>query len=159
MNDSVPQRRWGRWIARSLFALTLLAGCAATFAYFQPLPGETLTPSGARRHQCVYVPLRDGIRVAVNFLVPPDLAAGQRLPTLFQPARYSGATEAGFLTRVGSGLGFPTGPAEKEAENYTRAGYVLLAASLRGSGASFGHRPPELSESDVDDRCYLGYFV
>jgi len=159
MNDSrvadLPRqsntaRRWLRRLGWGAGGVMLLVCSVASVASFRSLPGEVRTPAGLRRNQCVYVALADGTRLAVDFWLPADLAAGQRVPTVFRPARYIAAGDLAFLSRVWFGLGFSQRWFD-ELDAFNRAGYACVSVSLRGAGASFGQRPAELSDRDVDD--------
>ena len=148
MNDSrvadLPRqsntaRRWLRRLGWGAGGVMLLVCSVASVASFRSLPGEVRTPAGLRRNQCVYVALADGTRLAVDFWLPADLAAGQRVPTVFRPARYIAAGDLAFLSRVWFGLGFSQRWFD-ELDAFNRAGYACVSVSLRGAGASAWHR-------------------
>jgi len=91
----------GRRIALGLAALGLasLAVTALLTARVR-LPGEERVPAGYRRNQAVYVPMRDGVEIAEDIWLPPELRAGARVPVLMQTTRYWRAYRPGWLFRV-----------------------------------------------------------
>jgi putative CocE/NonD family hydrolase len=88
--------------------------------------------------------MRDGVRIAVDVWLPEDLKSGDRLPTIMRATRYWRAVD-----RVDGGLEADRNFAE--AELFNDAGYALVIVDGRGSGASFGTRPYELSEEEAAD--------
>ncbi len=90
----------------------------------------------------LYVPMRDGVRLAVDLFLPADLAAGTRLPALVEQTRYQRSYKwaADSLDRVPSGLAW-----------FVERGYAFLIVDVRGSGASFGRRRAEFDEAEVRD--------
>ena len=72
----------------------------------------------------VYVPMTDGVRLAVDVNLPKGLAAGTKLPTVLVSTRYWRAAE-----------GQPAGPMERF---FLSRGYAYVYADVRGTGASFG---------------------
>ena len=97
------------------------------------------------RLQSGYVPAADGVRLAVDVWLPVErTAAGGAVGTVMRVTRYHRA-EA------------PRGP-EPEADTnaaagdlFNRAGFALVVADARGTGASFGTRAGELSEREIED--------
>jgi putative CocE/NonD family hydrolase len=85
----------------------------------------------------IYVPVRDGTKLAVNIYRPADGAkvVADRLPVIFvfTPYRARFKTDDGKVqeTALGDGLAL---------RSLIRAGYVVAVADIRGKGASFGHR-------------------
>jgi len=99
----------------------------------------------SRRLQSVYVPVGDGVRLAVDVWLPAErTAAGGTVGTVMRVTRYHRA-EA------------PQGPGPEADTNaaagdlFNRAGFALVVADARGTGASFGTRAGELSEREVTD--------
>ncbi|MEU6084403.1 CocE/NonD family hydrolase [Streptomyces sp. NPDC047108] len=87
--------------------------------------------------QSLYVPMRDGTRIAVDVWLPQPRAARGKVPTAMRATRY-------WKARAGE-KGTP------ETERWTKAGYALVLVDARGSGASFGTRSSELSKAEVTD--------
>lgn len=98
-----------------------------------------------RRLQSVYVPVGDGVRLAVDVWLPAErTAAGGSVGTVMRVTRYHRA-EA------------PPEPGPQSDSNraagdlFNGAGFALVAADARGTGASFGTRTGELSEREITD--------
>ena len=106
-------------------------------------PGALIDVS--RRLQSVYVPVADGVRLAVDVWLPVErTAAGGKVAAVMRVTRYHRAE----------------GPAEPQPEAdtnaaagdlFNRAGFALVVADARGTGASFGTRAGELSEREIED--------
>ena len=112
--------------------------------------GNPRTPMGARRNQALYVPMRDGERIAVDLWLPATLAAGARIPTLVKATRYVRATAPGILARAGAALG--RGPRlDPRVASVLDAGYAVVLVDARGTGASTGRRTIEWSPDERAD--------
>ncbi len=99
----------------------------------------------SRRLQSVYVPVGDGVRLAVDIWLPVErTAAGGTVGTVMRVTRYHRAKaqqEPG-----------PEADTNAAAGNlFNRAGFALLVADARGTGASFGTRAGELGEREIKD--------
>lgn len=101
--------------------------------------------------QSLYVPMRDGVRLAVQVVLPRDLASGARIPALLSQTRYWRAMElrAPFKWFL-----------KPEALNpdyrdfqpfFTGRGYALIMVDVRGTGASFGTLPHPWPDDSVED--------
>lgn len=85
----------------------------------------------------VYVPMRDGIRIALDVVLPEGVPDGARLPTILVMTRY---------WRSGEGEG-----ANAFQEFFTRHGYAVVWGDSRGTGASFGVWPHHRSRDETLD--------
>lgn len=91
-----------------------------------------------------YVPMADGIRLAVDVHLPAALAPHDRVPALLEITRYWRAAEH---TETGAPL-----PSLSELDRFfLRHGYAVVKVDARGSGASFGTRPVEYGPQEVRD--------
>ena len=97
-----------------------------------------MTIDSTRRLQSLYVPVSDGVRLAVDVWLPVErIARGERVGTAFRATRYHRAEQ-------------PPGPGPEADSNraagelWTSAGFALVVADARGTGASFGSRTMEL---------------
>ena len=97
------------------------------------------------RLQSVYVPISDGTRLAVDVWLPVRLvAAGARVGAILRATRYHRAGAA-----AGPG---PEADANFGAGNmWNQAGFALVLADARGTGASFGTRGTELGVREIAD--------
>jgi predicted acyl esterase len=132
----VPRRSAIRF-AGGLLALSALA-CGPLSAQV----GQTTDPKVQR--QSLYVPVRDGTRLAVNIYRSAS-AASARQPTIFAftpyRARYfkDGKIEEAFNQKI---FGF---------RDLVQAGYAVVIADVRGKGASFGARRGFLDRTEALD--------
>jgi hypothetical protein len=97
------------------------------------------TASGAR---AFYLTMRDGVRIALDLCLPPGLSAKDRIPTVMRATRY-------WRTMIGGDPDIQERQAE-ECASYLAAGYALVLADVRGTGASFGTWSP-WSRQEVED--------
>ena len=117
-------------VTRFLLALFAVAATlVATPALAQSYPDVVRTS--------LYVPVRDGTRLAVNIYRPANgtAAVAGPLPVIFvftpYRARYRSEDGKVHETALDDGLAL---------RSLIRAGYVVAVADIRGKGASFGHR-------------------
>ena len=106
--------------------------------------GAPAQPAPSSANQALHIPMRDGVRIAVDVWLPEGIEPDTRLPAMVRATRYWRAR------------GFVDAPIEgdsnfDEAERWNGAGYALVLIDARGSGASFGIRRFELAEDEVLD--------
>lgn len=112
--------------------------CAASLLVFcgQFAPAQPASPPTHVR-ESIYVPVRDGTRLAVNVYRPVqgNVAASGRRPVIFvftpYRARYRNSDGKIVEAALNDQLAL---------SSLLRAGYVVAVADIRGKGASFGHR-------------------
>jgi hypothetical protein len=113
-----------------------------TTAATRPAPVQ-----GAR--QSFHIPMRDGVRIAVDLYLPaiPASAGGSypRLPTILHQTRYRRGLQFTDSTREAN-AGPPYGLLP-----FLQAGYAVVITDVRGTGASFGWRTTEFSPEEVRD--------
>ena len=130
--------------APAALALTLLAFTASCGDAPSTGAGAIGPASTLERNQALHIPMRDGVRIAVDVWLPEGVEPGARLPTMIRATRYWRAR------------GFVDAPTEgdsnfDEAGRWNGAGYALVLVDARGSGASFGIRRFELAEDEWRD--------
>jgi uncharacterized protein len=93
--------------------------------------------------QALYIPMRDGVRIAIDVYLP-EHQANAKLPTSLSMTRYqrSNITQRSNPDEDGN-IG--------QAKRWNDHGYALVVVDARGSGASFGLRSGELSQTELDD--------
>lgn len=96
------------------------------------------------RNQALFVTMRDGVKIAIDVWLPSDLEPGAKVPTVMRATRYWRAVD--LVSEV-----LEDDRNFSEAERFNGAGYALVLVDARGSGASFGWRPYELSQDEVED--------
>jgi putative CocE/NonD family hydrolase len=112
------------------------------------------------RRRSVHVPIRDGVRRAVDYFLP--IGADGPLPTVYQSQRYvrawrlqDGSVEGPVGVTDPSGV-LDLAAAAASAEHYLAwflmHGYAVVVADMRGAGASFGAEVEQTSlESCLDE--------
>jgi hypothetical protein len=111
-------------------------------------PSETsLRPPSYKgsTEQTLYIPMRDGTRLAVDLYLPRGLAPETKIPAIFAATRYwrnqqLKAPFAWFLSLPDSARNF-----------FTAFGYAILRIDMRGTGASEGNHPHPWSAADLTD--------
>jgi putative CocE/NonD family hydrolase len=92
----------------------------------------------------VYVPARDGTRIAVDYYLPTaaDVEATEPLPVILHYTRYVRAfeTDEGLRTRVDG---------DPVLQHMLKHGYAVAVADAYGSGASFGYRDLDFSAAEA----------
>jgi hypothetical protein len=117
---------------------------------------EQLTPAGLPRNQALYVPMRDGVKIAVDVWLPVDLAAGARVPAIIKMTpnwRAVGLVKQTGAMRLLSMTGaIPTEDFNtEEATIIGKAGYAIVYVDTRGTGASFGVKTSPFSFDEIAD--------
>ncbi|MEV6974187.1 CocE/NonD family hydrolase [Kitasatospora sp. NPDC093806] len=103
------------------------------------------------RLQSLYVPMPDGVRLAVDVWLPPGTRAGAKLPTVLQTERY-------WRSRAHPG-GPENDPRYGSATAWNERGYAYVLADLRGTGASFGTLRGELAADLIADSGTLSDWI
>jgi uncharacterized protein len=99
--------------------------------------------------QSLYLPMRDGVELAVDVWLPRGLKPGTRLPALLHQTRYWRGAELRWpFSVLGDGL---LGHEGKLVRELVLNGYAFVNVDCRGSGASFGNRLHPWSPAEVQD--------
>lgn len=118
----------------------------ATVSRFGEYAGYSFAAFDSWTRHSVYVPMDDGVRLAVDYYLPS--AAGVQaegpLPVVLHYTRYGRAFESagGLVTQVDRDLSL---------QHLLRHGYAVAVADARGSGASFGVHDGPLSAAETRD--------
>ncbi len=72
----------------------------------------------------LYVPMRDGVRIAIDVLLPKGLRTGQELPAIFKISSFGRAAVDGSISQ--------------EDRFWVQHGFARVLIDERGTGASFG---------------------
>ena len=169
-------------VRRLALAMGLLA-CSAGVALAQPaavpatdgfgkLPAIEGTPYGRYQRQSIYVPVKDGTRLAVD-IYRPMTAAGvetKPLPVVFYYARYwrakqlpdgaimtnlgilpKGETVGSLMPRDASGRLMFWDTGRESIPELMRHGYIFVRAEGRGTGASEGVRLADYTREEAQD--------
>ncbi len=166
MSPIASRRLIRRAVSAGTLLLLTLAVTVAGLLYMRPGPeptpeeielllqvfgGETVPapeyPSGVTRLS-QYVSMPDGVRIAMDVLLPKALPQGVRLPAVFIPTRYWRSWDLRFgMERL---LGM-----DSFQRMLTAYGYAVVLVDARGSGASFGSRPYPWSPKELEDYATL----
>jgi putative CocE/NonD family hydrolase len=98
---------------------------------------------GARPARSFYVPMRDGVRIAVDVVLPERLPEGTRFPTILTMTRYWRAEEGREPGASGSGL--------DTVRFWASHAFAVVVGDVRGTGASFGVWPHHRSRDETRD--------
>jgi len=92
----------------------------------------------------LYITMRDGIKIAVDVVLPKNLPSDAKIPTLILQTRYWRADEFRIPFRW---LQKP----DKFILFFTSHGYAIVLVDVRGTGASFGTWPYPWSRDEIMD--------
>ena len=109
-----------------------------------------------------FITLSDGVKIAVDILIPSEGPPLERFPVLFQHTPYNRAylvPKMGPIKHVVSrSIGFGWGPAYDQGDIFPYIklllshGYVIVNADMRGTGASFGTQMPLMPQLASDGK-------
>lgn len=98
--------------------------------------------------QSVYLPMRDGVPLAVDVMLPKDRPATLRLPAILIIARYWRS----FAMRMPwPPTRAPLGPRDPLPDFLVAQGYAVVGVDVRGSGASGGSSAYPWNEAEIAD--------
>src|ERR1035438_8438080 len=86
----------------------------------------------------LYVPMRDGVRIAIDVLLPRGLRAGQTLPAIFKISSFGRAAVDGSIA--------------DEDRFWVKHGFARVLIDERGTGASFGTSRYEIGRASCRER-------
>ena len=95
--------------------------------------------------EAFYIPMRDGVRLAVDLHLPAELGPDDRLPTIVVSTRYWRKKD------LRPGFKWVDGGVNTAMQFYVERGYAVLNIDVRGTGASFGTRRHEWDKEEVKD--------
>ncbi|CAG0954139.1 partial Putative serine esterase, partial [Anaerolineae bacterium] len=109
------------------------------------LPAPKYTGVTARS---IYIPMRDGVQIAIDVILPKDLSADAKIPAILVMARYWRSFDLRMPAQPGKA---PMGPRGTIADFFGTHGYAVVIADARGSGASFGVWQAPFHDQEVAD--------
>jgi uncharacterized protein len=103
------------------------------------------------RENSLYLTMRDGVKIAVDYYLPADLPEETKIPTIIHQTRYWRSIGI----RPFANLFLDQFLIQRELgitkEKFIKHGYAWVDVDTRGSGASFGYRKSEWSEDEIKD--------
>ncbi len=96
--------------------------------------------------QSFYLPMRDGVKIALDLYLPDGLKVDEKLPTVLIQTRYVRRQQYRWPFNQ-----ILHGRFDKTIETFVKQGYAWVFVDARGSGASYGTRPHPYSEDEVKD--------
>lgn len=88
--------------------------------------------------QSIYVTMRDGVEIAIDYYLPKGLPASEKIPAILIQTRY---WRNMVVNMRDNGIG----------EYFVRHGYALVSVDVRGTGASFGNWLYPWTEAETKD--------
>jgi plasmid stabilization system protein ParE len=101
--------------------------------------------------QSIYIPMRDGVRLAAEVILPAGLPADAKIPALLSQTRYWRAME------LRSPFKYFLKPEALDPyfadfqPYFASRGYAIVAVDVRGTGASYGTWPLPWHEAAIED--------
>lgn len=97
----------------------------------------------------IYLPMRDGVLLAIDIYLPRNRKKGERLPTILHQTRYWRAPKLRFpFSLFSKGLLGRTGAMVRR---FLEQGYAIVNVDVRGSGASLGVQTHPWTADEVRD--------
>ena len=106
------------------------------------------TESG--RNTSLYLPMRDGVRIAVSVALPKNLEPGEKIPVLIKGTPYWRGAQYTFLGGAMAQIGL-LNYGEPDVAILTGEGFAVVTVDTRGTGASFGHQDVMFGDDEVND--------
>ncbi len=132
------------FLISTLGAIGVLApGLAGPAAASVVKPAAQHAPVVFPRFQSLYVPMPDGVRLAVDVWLPAGTTRTSRLPTVLEADRYWRAPAYSGSIKDNANYYIAT--------PWNERGYAYVFADLPGTGASFGTVQAELGHAMIDD--------
>jgi putative CocE/NonD family hydrolase len=101
------------------------------------------------KRQSFYLPMRDGIKIAVDLCLPDRVEPGARLPTILHQTRYWRAID--FRVPIDLFIGLNMYDLAKIRPAFLDHGYAWVSVDVRGSGASYGYQTGPYPPESVED--------
>jgi putative CocE/NonD family hydrolase len=152
-------RRLGCGAAAALVVL-LAAGCAGggDAAHGVPASYARAPDFAGLIRTSHYVTMRDGVRLAVDVILPSDAGAA-RVPALLYQGRYWRSVSLRGPARVLSDAPERHGDLGRFKSYFVRRGYAWIDVDTRGSGASEGVRLWDYSPEEIADGADLAEWI
>lgn len=99
----------------------------------------------------IYVVMEDGTRLAVRYTLPNNVTGGEKVPAIMETTRYVTEYKKTFLLNALVNLKIARLAPETTKTTFLMAGYAVVEADVRGSGASEGSREMEFSSEEIND--------
>ncbi len=103
-----------------------------------------------------YIPMRDGVKIAVTICLPKGLSLGEKIPALLYQTRYHRAHHLRLPFRW---IWNEIVDYYPKTELFTAGGYAVIYVDVRGCGASYGYRIGPFSEEEVKDGCDVADWI
>jgi len=115
--------------------------------YFENVPSRKRF-SGKYKKSSQYLTMRDGVKIAIELVLPEDLKKDDKLPVVLMQTRYW----RNYVLRIPFRWFLGDIPDKKMLyEIITSRGYGCVTADVRGTGASFGTRLYPWHRKEVED--------
>ncbi len=144
-----------KWLKRigvllaAIILLVVVAVLIAGFRYRQKAPERTL--AGTPSHSSLYLPMSDGVRIAIDLTLPKDLKPGQKVPALIKGTPYWRRPRPTFVGGALAEFGLLRDDLEGDVPLLNARGYAVIVVDTRGTGASFGHVDIMFGDREVSD--------
>jgi uncharacterized protein len=102
-------------------------------------------------YQSLYIPMRDGVRLALDLRLPAPLSVGERVPALLIQSRYWRSLELRFPFKWFLEPNAMNPDYREYSRFFTGQGYALVNVDIRGTGASFGCWEYPWQEDTIQD--------
>jgi putative hydrolase, CocE/NonD family len=126
-----------------LIMLFVIAGCIPQRA--------SSTPAGYKQVQSLYVPMKDGTKIAVKVILPPHIQKKNQVPAVMESTRYSTGYKMTFFANALFNLGVVKDDMPIIVKKLLEKNYAYVLVQARGSGISYGTRKIDYSAQEIRD--------
>lgn len=133
----MPGRSWILCLAAAAACFSSVEKSAAPSLCFGECRDKSTVEFERVTVRSLYVPMRDGVPIALDLVLPENLPEVRKIPAILIMTRYWRSQEG-------------DGPSDLQ-EYFARRGYAVVTGDSRGTGASFGVWPYHRSPDEVRD--------
>lgn len=127
------------------------ADAAASSDDERPLPYTPAATHAGYRIESRLIPMRDGVRLALDVTLPAKLAPGERIPAILHQTRYWRRVRLRWPAPLFVDVLGTQGRLGAIKRRFLAQGYAWIDVDTRGSGASFGMRAWDYAPDEIQD--------
>ena len=117
----------------------------------QRYPGYVGPKYKESEQRSLYLTMRDGVKIAIDVVLPKNLPAGEKIPAVMNMTRYWRAQEGQVPLLGGSVTSTGDDGISRSQPFFVAHGYATVFVDARGTGASFGIWRAPFSQDEIKD--------
>lgn len=120
------------------------------FVFVCTIGGVGLAARRTAERQSLYIPMKDGTKIAIDLWLPADLKPGEKIPAMLRSTCYWRGYQMESVGRLMEDYALMPG-GMSEPQQWAEAGYALVLIDVRGTGASYGEWSILWSDQEIAD--------